>query len=538
MASVVGLLGAHALGLLAAASAKAQAIEHPRSPVPPLPPAAALTLAQRLPAHLTLRAVTIDGVTPQLDFGLSSFIGQPLTPDLVRRVEQTLNRRLGREHRAVTAALVSFDASGTLDFTLKRFTIGHVKTTGGTARDQAYAEHRLGLTPGARLDRPALNLALDSLNRYPFRQAAVTVTPTTANSAEADVTLTPAPPWSFTAADKYAGGPHESWRRLTATATAGGVLGADSVTALQFTAAPDFFTRAHPHPAMADLNLTYTKPTGTRGTFEASFDVGGQTFHFAPDVYWVAEVDGTFGYRYLLTAASNGHGESDIRAGVDFRHERVFHSLDSHSGGPVLSNTAAAFDELFAGYHRDDASATVQSDFDIAFRLSTGGFEPGNRNGHVADYSGGRMTSARYAYTWLTWEHTAALGKTWQWHSQVIGMAATGPTPYWDQMILGGHDYVRGYFMPDFSCDDGLIWRNEVTLKTDKGPAPFIMADVGSGRDIASRMNRTLASFGAGVVVPLNKHATVTIDAARALRAGSITRAGATSIEGVLAFRF
>ncbi len=520
-ASAVGVLGA-----IASASAGAQAIEHRRSPVPP--PRITTTVSPKT----RLRAITIDGAAPKLDLGLAPFIGQPLTPDLIHRVEAAIGRRLSDGQHTVTAAWTPAPdaAPGTLNLTTKRVRIGHVTTTGASPREAAYVAKRLGLTSGAVLDQPTLDLKLDSLNRYPYRQVAVTVSPT----SDTTVAVTETPPWSFTAADKYAGGPHESWRRLTATATVGGLLGADSVTALQLTAAPDFFTRANPHPRIADAYLTWTKPTGTRGTLEASVDVGGQTFRFLPDVYWVSEVDGTADYRYLLTAPSGGHGESDIRAGVDFRHERVFHT----QGGPVLSNTAAAFDELFAGYHRNDQAAAYQSDFDISLRLSPGGVDPGNSNAHVAAYSGGRMASARYGYLYATWDRTSDVGKTLQWHSLITAMAATSPLPYWDQMILGGHDYVRGYYMADFSCDDALIWRNEVSLKVARGPAPFILADIGAGRDIATHISRTLASFGAGVTLPLSKHTTFTVDAVRTLRPAPVTRSGATSVEFNLGVKF
>ena len=484
---------------------------------------------------LPLRGLRIDGdaqaFVPHDVLGL---VGHPITPELIAKIETLISLDLSTDAWPVIARYEPTPdaASGVLTFGVRRFTVAKVTAKGAPPRDARFVETRLGVSPGAAVDPGALAFDLDSLNRYPFRQVSVKVSPAPGTSqADVAVDITEAKPWSAFWGYKYSGGPHESWRRAYAGGSIGDLLGQDSVLSLQVTESPNALVRSAHHPDLSDADLTYTQPVDDRGIIEAGYELTGMNFKFPSDTYWLVESDGTLGYRYLLTGPAAAGGQSDVRAGIDLRHERV---MDFESRGLVF-NMTAEMNELYLGYHFNQARTSQQTDFDISLRLSPAVDMPGNTPSHFALYTSGRMKSARYGYVNFTLDETVGDASGTRWHTQLIGGGASGPLPYYDQAILGGQGNVRGYFLPDGSFDDALIWRNELkwTPKSGwlKNLSPYWLADIGVGHDDQLKVTKTLASAGFGVAVPVAKTVSWNLDLVHALRHAAVTQAGNTVVE-------
>jgi len=500
-------------------------------PLPrPLPSAGAVRYVLRLPqSPPPLRGVHIDGDIARVPADVLGLIGQPITPQLVARIEARINHVLAAEGRTVTVRYEPSPAgdAGVLSFATRPFTVTGLTVRGGGADTAA----RLHLREGQPVDPAALAFRLENLNRYPFRQVDVTVAPAgRANASAVTVEIADTKPWTAYWGVKYAGGPHETWRRLYAGGSMGDVLGQDSVLSIQVTESPDALLRTRRHRQMADGAIAYSLPVGERGQVEAGYELTGMTFRFPPDIYWLVENDGTLGYRYFLTGPASGPGQSDVRIGLDLRHERT---IDYQDDQPVF-DAAAEINEVYLGYHFNQVRPDRQSDIDVALRLSPAVDMPGTKAAHYAAYTGGRMKSARYGYVLLAVDETVGPAAGAQWHSQVSAMAASGPVPYWDQMILGGQGNVRGYFMADGSFDDAVVWRNELRLPVKGALAPFVLADIAIGHDDQLKVTKTLASAGVGVNVKLSAAVSLTCDAAYALRHGPVTAAGTTVFEAVL----
>ena len=513
-------------------SAAAQAVEH----AAPLPRGRPLPAPADVVAGPVLTAVVIPGDDGRIGLAALSFIGQRISAALIHRLEIAIDRKLAEAGRpALARYVVAPDAApGVVTFAIAQATAGSVKVTGVPSAEARAIEADLGLKPGTTIHRAETAIALDSLNRYPFRQVATAFAPATSQGIEdVAVTVTEQKPWQFVAGFKYEGSSALTWQRAFAGLTVGNWLGQDSVLAFQATASPNDIDL---YPEYRDYDLTYSKPVSRDGVVEAGIDVTDELFHYPPDDYWLIEVDGTLDYRrYLYDAAGQGIG--DVRAGVEARHEHVRTIV----AGAQTNDDSEEMYELFAGYHRALDTASAHDDIDLSLHGSPGGVDPGNSDAHFIEYSGDRMRSARYAYLDVNFDHAQALTKSLSWHSQVSTQLASGPMPYYVQAILGGVGNVRGYFLYDGSADDALIVRNEWGRRSKSGglaPDLFVFLDAGSGYDAQTHKTKSLASTGLGMTSALTAEATLHVDVDHTLCRGTTTPAGTNAVEASLTYKY
>ena len=525
-------LGMGSIGLSCAGAAVAQAVEHN----PPLPVAQPVLTPAEIVTGPILTAVVIPGDDGRISLAGLSFIGQPVSAAVIHRLEAAIDRKLVEDGRPALARFVAVPdaAPGVVTFSIAQARVGTVKMTGAPPADARAIEADLGLKPGAMINRAETAGALDSLNRYPFRQVTTAFAPeTSAGIEDVAVTVTEQKPWQFIAGFKYEGSSALTWQRAFAGLTVGNWLGQDSVLAFQATASPNDIDL---YPEYRDYDLTYSKPVSRDGVVEAGIDVTDELFHYPPDDYWLIEVDGTLDYRrYPYDAAGQNIG--DVRVGVEARHEHVRTIV----AGAQTKDDSEEMYELFAGYHRTLDMASAHDDIDLSLHGSSGGVDPGNSDAHFVEYSGDRMRSARYAYLDVTLDHAQALTTSLSWHSQVSAQLASGPMPYYVQDILGGVANVRGYFLYDGSADDALIARNEWGRRPKSGglaPDLFVFLDAGSGYDAQLHTTKTLASTGLGMTSALTARAVLHVDVDHALCRGTVTPAGTNAVEANLTYKY
>jgi hemolysin activation/secretion protein len=117
--------------------------------------------------------------------------------------------------------------------------------------------------------------------------------------------------------------------------------------------------------------------------------------------------------------------------------------------------------------------------------------------------------------------------------SEVSVLASSKPLPDTERIGLGGIHAVRGYVTEDGAVDQALILRNSLYVSMPSMPswmpgtlAPFLLADVGWGRDLFSRRDSTLSSVGAGLDFAAGTNFNSKLLAARAMTDGLHTPAG------------
>jgi hemolysin activation/secretion protein len=144
-----------------------------------------------------------------------------------------------------------------------------------------------------------------------------------------------------------------------------------------------------------------------------------------------------------------------------------------------------------------------QPGFDIAQSVLRSLTAAGDRwrEGHRC----GRVADVRPNFVTLELGRVTPLPKGLSLKSEVSVLASSKPLPDTERIGLGGIHAVRGYVTEDGAVQQAMILRTSLYGSMPSMPAwmpgtlaPFLLADVGWGRDLFSRRDSTLSSLGAG----------------------------------------
>jgi hemolysin activation/secretion protein len=158
------------------------------------------------------------------------------------------------------------------------------------------------------------------------------------------------------------------------------------------------------------------------------------------------------------------------------------------------------------------------------------------------------VTDISYAYGALDVTRVTNLPSRLAWVSHVSGIWSNQPLPDTERLSLGGLSAVRGYNYDDVSADAGLIWRNELRLpgfsplqKAVGRPdtlSPYLFADLGYGKDQATKASSTLAGIGAGFDYAAGDNFSGSLVAGYALKDAGTTGKGDWSVQVSLTAKF
>lgn len=464
---------------------------------------------------------------------LTPFIDRPLSRKLIADVQAAVAagyREAGRPFVSVTLPPQEV-SSGVLQLRVILFKVAGIKVTG--AAPDSYPQGRIRLVPGQEIDARKLETDLDWANRNSFRQVEAVFGPgKDLGLTDVNIQVTDRKPWQV-----YAGYANSGTRltdRNRYYVGASGAPSADVVASYQLTGSGNFwmddglFSRPDDAKYVSQAGRLLT-PLGLRTSLEV---VGDHVLtNERPNNLFRIKTQTSQASAIVRTALSDmlPSGIGDLLGGVELKHQLRTTIFD---GTPVAEGSADVA-QLVVGWNGRWSDNLGANTLDIRFKSNPGGILPGNNSLAWSAFTNGRVTDARTNLVTLEFGRMTPLTKGLSLKSDVTVLASSKPLPDTERIGLGGIHAVRGYVTEDGAVDQAVILRNSLYVPVPGLPAwvpgtlaPFVLADVGWGRDLFSRRDTTLSSVGAGFDFAAGTNFNSKLLAARAMTDGLHTPAG------------
>jgi hemolysin activation/secretion protein len=463
---------------------------------------------------------------------LQPFLGQPLSRKLIAEIEAAI----AQDYRDLNYPFVSLSTpeqeidKGTLQVRVIEFHAGDITIKGAPDRDAAYVRSRVALQSGEAINSRELTYDLNALNRYPFRQVQAAFTPgQDLGASNMLLTVRKTKPWQAYGGYSNDGSPSTSYDRYFIGGAVGNLLGRDSVLSVQATASRDALAGEN-DPHYRSVALNYTLPIGRRGLIEAMADTVTTYQTSAPFTVRLKATEASLGYRAALSKLYGDRGLTDMRFGIEARHQ----TGTTYFSGINVYDVSVDVYQFYAGLHHAASDAAGAANWDLALHMSPGGISGGNSAEQMNLYSQGRLPGATYSYLTGSYDRITRLSDALSLKTQVFGQFTPVALPRTEQAGVGGAYLVRGYSLDSGAVDTALIVRNELHMQGQAWTQawgngsvdPYAFADLGYGRDNFARTDIDLASAGIGVNIRLIAHVALKIDAAAALAPNGLIRAG------------
>lgn len=464
---------------------------------------------------------------------LTPFLDRPLSRKLIAEVQAavaTVYREAGRPFVSITLPPQEV-STGVLQLRVIAFKVAGIKVTG--AAPDNYPQSRIRLVPGQEIDARKLETDLDWANRNPFRQVETVFGPgKDLGMTDVDIKVTDRKPWQVYAGYANSGTLLTDRNRYYVGAT--GAPSADVFASYQLTGSGDFwadnrvFTRSDDAKYVSQAGRLLT-PLGLRASLEV---VGDHVVtNERPNNLFLIKTQTSQASAIVRTALSNWvpAATGDLLGGVELKHQLRTTIFD---GTPVAEGSADVA-QLVVGWNGRWSDNLGTNSLDVRFKSNPGGVLPGNDARAWSSFTNGRVTDVQTNLVTLEYGRVTPLPKGLSLKSEVTMLASSKPLPDTERIGLGGVHAVRGYVTEDGAVDQALILRNSLYASMSGIPswmpgtlAPFLLADVGWGRDIFVRRDSTLSSVGAGLDYSVGSNFSSKLLAAMALTNGLHTPAG------------
>lgn len=464
---------------------------------------------------------------------LTPFVGRPLSRKLIAEVQAAVAaayREAGRPFVSVTLPPQEV-SSGVLQLRVILFKVAGVKVTGAAA--ERYPQSRIRLIPGQEIDARKLDTDLDWANRNPFRQVEAVFGPgKDLGLTDVNIQVTDRKPWQVYAGYANSGTRLTDRNRYYVGAT--GAPSADIVASYQLTGSGNFwmddglFNRPDDTKYVSQAGRLLT-PLGLRTSLEV---VGDHVLtNERPNNLFRIKTQTSQASAIVRTALSDllPPAVGDLLGGVELKHQLRTTIFD---GTPVAEGSADVA-QLVIGWNGRWSDNLGTNTLDVRFKSNPGGILSGNNSLAWSAFTNGRVTDVQTNLITLEFGRVTPLPKSLSLKSEVSVLASSKPLPDTERIGLGGIHAVRGYVTEDGAVDQAVILRNSLYVSTPGMPswmpgtlAPFLLADVGWGRDLFSRRDSTLSSVGAGFDFAAGTNFNSKLLAARAMTDGLHTPAG------------
>ncbi|WKA26600.1 ShlB/FhaC/HecB family hemolysin secretion/activation protein [Bradyrhizobium roseum] len=464
---------------------------------------------------------------------LTSFLDRPLSRKLIAEVQAAVAaayRDGGRPFVSVTLPPQEV-SSGVLQLRVIVFKVANTKVTGAAA--ERYPQSRIRLVPGQEIDARKLETDLDWANRNPFRQVEAVFGPgKDLGLTDVNIQVTDRKPWQV-----YAGYANSGTRltdRNRYYVGASGAPSADIIASYQFTGSGNFwvddglFNRPDDARYVSQAGRLLT-PLGLRTSLEV---VGDHVLtNERPSNLFRIKTQTSQASAIVRTALSDllAPAVGDLLGGVELKHQLRTTIFD---GTPVAEGSADVA-QLVVGWNGRWSDNLGSNTLDVRFKSNPGGILTGNNSLAWNVFTNGRVTDVQTNFVTLEFGRMTPLPKGLSLKSEVSVLASSKPLPDTERIGLGGIHAVRGYVTEDGAVDQAMILRNSLYVSMPSMPswmpgtlAPFLLADVGWGRDLFSRRDSTLSSLGAGFDLAAGSNFNSRVLAARAMTDGLQTPAG------------
>jgi hemolysin activation/secretion protein len=500
---------------------------------------AIVLIGAAVPAKRRIKATGIaadhvDGADdPAIRERLTPFLGRPLSRKLIAEVQATMAavyRDAGRPFVSVTLPPQEV-STGVLQIRVIAFKVGSIKVTGAAA--EKYQGDRIRIVPGAEVDTRRLETDLDWANRNPFRQVEAVFGPGR-DLATTDVIIqvTDRRWWQVFAGYTNSGTLLTDRNRYFVGATA--VPIGDAVASYQLTGSGKFWTN---NGLLNDIGeakyLSHAGrllvPLGPRTSLEVVGDSIStnerptEPFRIRTETSQVSAIVRT-ALSDLLRPAFG-----DLIAGVELKHQQRVTFFD----GLAVAEGRADVAQWAIGWNGRWPDPLGSNNLDVRLKSNPGGVLPGNNRQDWTLFTNGRVDSVHTTFATVEFGRVTPLPTGWSLKSDISALASSQPLPDTERIGLGGIQGVRGYVTEDGVVDRAMIMRNSLYMPSFAMAAqvpgrvtPFVLADVGWGRDIFLQRDDTLASAGGGIGYQAAPNFNSNLTAAMALRDGPYTRAG------------
>ncbi|ANW01475.1 hypothetical protein LMTR13_16150 [Bradyrhizobium icense] len=464
---------------------------------------------------------------------LTPFLDRPLSRKLIAEVQAAVAaayREAGRPFVSVTLPPQEV-SSGVLQLRVILFKVAGIKVTG--AAPESYPQSRIRVVPGQEIDARKLETDLDWANRNPFRQVEAVFGPgKDLGMTDVNIQVTDRKPWQVYAGYANSGTLLTDRHRYYVGAT--GAPSADVVASYQLTGSGNFwvddglFNRPDDAKYVSQAGRLLT-PLGLRTSLEV---VGDHVLtNERPNNLFRIKTQTSQASAIVRTALSDllPPTTGDLLGGVELKHQLRTTIFD---GTPVAEGSADVA-QLVVGWNGRWSDNFGINNLDVRFKFNPGGILSGNNSGAWSAFTNGRVTDVQTNLVTLEYGRVTPLPKGLSLKSEVSVLASSKPLPDTERIGLGGIYAVRGYVTEDGVVDQAVILRNSLYASLPGMPAwmpgtlaPFLLADVGWGRDLFSRRESTLSSVGAGVDFAAGSNFNSKLLAATALTDGLHSRAG------------
>ena len=422
-------------------------------------------------------------------------------------------------------------SSGVLQLRVILFKVAGIKVTGAAA--ESYPPSRIRLVPGQEIDARKLETDLDWANRNPFRQVEAVFGPgKDLGLTDVNIQVTDRKPWQVYAG--YANSGTLLTDRNRYYVGASGAPSADIVASYQLTGSGNFwmddglFNRPDDAKYVSQAGRLLT-PLGLRTSLEV---VGDHVLtNERPNNLFRIKTQTSQASAIVRTALSDllPPAVGDLLGGVELKHQLRTTIFD---GTPVAEGSADVA-QLVVGWNGRWSDNLGTNTLDVRFKSNPGGILSGNNSLAWSAFTNGRVTDVQTNLITLEFGRVTPLPKSLSLKSEVSVLASSKPLPDTERIGLGGIHAVRGYVTEDGAVDQAVILRNSLYVSMPSMPswmpgtlAPFLLADVGWGRDLFSRRDSTLSSVGAGFDFAAGTNFNSKLLAARAMTDGLHTPAG------------
>ena len=464
---------------------------------------------------------------------LLPFLDRPLSRKLIAEVQAaiaTAYREAGRPFVSITLPPQEV-SSGVLQLRVIAFKVADIKVTG--AAPENYPQRRIRLVPGQEIDARKLETDLDWANRNPFRQVEAVFGPgKDLGMTDVNIKVTDRKPWQVYAG--YANSGTLLTDRHRYYVGASGAPSADVVASYQLTGSGNFwmndglFNRPDDAKYVSQAGRLLT-PLGLRTSLEV---VGDHVLtNERPNNLFLIKTQTSQASAIVRTALSDllPPVPGDLLGGVELKHQLRKTIFD---GTPVAEGSADVA-QLVVGWNGRWSDNLGTNTLDVRFKSNPGGILSGNNSQAWSAFTNGRVTDVQTNFVTLEFGRLTPLPKGFSLKSEVSVLASSKPLPDTDRIGLGGIHAVRGYVTEDGAVDQAVILRNSLYASIPNMPswmpgtlAPFLLADVGWGRDLFFRRDSTLSSVGAGFDFAAGQNFNSKLLAATALTDGLHSRAG------------
>ena len=465
---------------------------------------------------------------------LSPFLEQPLSRKLIAEVQAKVAaafREAGRPFVSITLPPQEV-STGVLQLRVIMFKVAGIKVTG--APPEKYSQDRIRVAPGQEIDARKLETDLDWANRNPFRQVEAVFGPgKDLGMTDVNIQVTDRKPWQV-----YAGYANSGTRltdRNRYYVGANGAPSADIFASYQLTGSTDFwandgvFNRPDDAKYLSQAGRLLT-PLGLRTSLEV---VGDHVrTNERPNDLFLIKTQTSQASAIVRTSLSNwiSPATGDLLGGVELKHQLRTTLFD----GTQVAEGSADVAQLVVGWNGRWSDNSGNNNLDIRFKSNPGGILSGNNAAVWSAFTNGRVTDVQTNLVTLEYGRVTPLPKGLSLRSEVTALASSKPLPDTDRISMGGINAVRGYVTEDGVVDQALILRNSLYVSMPSMPswmpgtlAPFLLADVGWGRDLFFRRDTTLSSLGAGLDFAAGANFNSKLLAARAMNDGQYSKAGA-----------